>query len=54
VEWKKVRLFKAVFSNTWVISELSKAAWTLRSQVRILLGAGMCVWVFLCCVVLCR
>jgi hypothetical protein len=26
VEWKKVRLFKAVFSNTWVISELSKAA----------------------------
>jgi hypothetical protein len=32
---------------------LSTSAWTLRSQVRILLGAWMCVSVFLCCVVLC-
>jgi hypothetical protein len=33
---------------------LSTTAWTLGSQVRILLGAWMCVRVFLCCVVLCR
>jgi hypothetical protein len=33
---------------------LSRTAWTLGSQVRILLGAWMCVRVFLYCVVLCR
>jgi hypothetical protein len=33
---------------------LSSAAQTLGSQVRILLGAWMCVCVSLCCVVLCR
>jgi hypothetical protein len=33
---------------------LSSVARMLRSQVRILLGAWMCVCVFLCCVVLCR
>jgi hypothetical protein len=33
---------------------LSTTAWTLGSQVRILLGARICVRVFLCCVVLCR
>jgi hypothetical protein len=33
---------------------LFSAARTLGSHVWILLGAWMCVWVFLCCVVLCR
>jgi hypothetical protein len=33
---------------------LTSAARTLGSQVRILLGAWMCVCVFLCCVVLCQ
>jgi hypothetical protein len=33
---------------------LSMTTRTLGSQVRILLGAWMCVRIFLCCVVLCR
>jgi hypothetical protein len=33
---------------------LASAAITLGSQVRMLLGAWMCVCVSLCCVVLCR
>jgi hypothetical protein len=35
-----------------VFDVLTTTAWTLRSQVRILLGAWMCVRVFLCCFLL--
>jgi hypothetical protein len=57
VEWKSVSRGtgrKKRLNTTGLRHVLSSTTRTLGLQVRILLGAWMCVRVFLCCVVLCR